>query len=105
MATRLETMKVTDDNAVGPLLADANDGPLLLEKNGIVYRLSRVDEVEDVDEVDDWPEPDPERIEQMLDKVSGSWADIDADALIAELYEARERGSRPWDHPRPGDIS
>ncbi len=31
----------------------------------------------------------------MLDNVAGTWADIDTDAMIAQVYTARERGSKP----------
>ena len=34
-----------------------------------------------------------------LDRVTGSWADIDVDKLIAGLYRARDEGSRPVDRP------
>jgi hypothetical protein len=96
MATRARTLKVTDDSEIATLLDNANVKPVLLEKDGVVFRLSRVD--------DEWPEPDPERVAKMLDEVVGSWADIDADALIAELYEARERGSRHCDDHRTPDV-
>jgi hypothetical protein len=52
-------------------------------------------------EVDDIAyEPDPERVRQILDETLGSWADVDVDAMIAEIYEARRAGSRPPDRPR-----
>jgi hypothetical protein len=91
MASTTETLKVTEHSEIGPLLDDANAGPVLLEKDGVVYRLSRVD--------DEWPDIDPEHVEKVIDETLGSWSDIDAKALIAELYEARERGSRSMDRP------
>jgi hypothetical protein len=29
----------------------------------------------------------------------GGWADLDVDAMIAQLYRSREQGSRPADRP------
>ena len=37
---------------------------------------------------------DPKRVVETLNKVAGSWADIDTDALIKHIYKARRRGSR-----------
>ena len=44
---------------------------------------------------DIWAGYDPEKVREAVDKTAGAWADIDADALIADLYRAREEGSRP----------
>lgn len=48
---------------------------------------------------DIWAGYDPEKVKEALKHTSGSWADIDTDRLIAKLYEARARGSRPADRP------
>lgn len=106
MASMTETLKVTETSEIGPLLNDADEGPVLLEKDGVVYRLSRV--VDAVDEADEdvndvESDIDPDYVESVLNATLGIWADIDAEALIAELYEARELGSRPFDRPRPFD--
>ena len=36
---------------------------------------------------------------KALAETAGSWADIDTEALIADIYRAREEGSRPVDRP------
>jgi hypothetical protein len=46
---------------------------------------------------DIWAGYDPEKVKEALKHTAGSWADLDTDSLIAELYEARSRGSRPGD--------
>lgn len=51
-------------------------------------------EVQDI-----WAAYDPERVKKVLAETGGSWADLDTDRLIADLYRAREEGSRPV--PRP----
>jgi hypothetical protein len=96
MVATHKTVKVTPESRVDDLLADANSEPVLLERHGMVYRLSHEGANQDI-----WEgyEPDPEAIGKMLDEVAGSWSDLDTDKMIAELYEAREKGSRPADQP------
>ncbi len=48
---------------------------------------------------DIWAGYDPEKVKEALKHTAGSWADLDTDSLIAELYEARARGSRPGARP------
>src|SRR3989304_2296808 len=42
---------------------------------------------------------DPEKVRQAIARTAGSWADVDAEKLIADLYRAREEGSRIEDRP------
>lgn len=44
-------------------------------------------------------EPDAEAIRRMLAEPAGIFADMDVDAEIAAVYEARRAGSRPPDRP------
>lgn len=46
-------------------------------------------------------EPDAERVRRILDEAAGSWADLDVDKIIADIYEARRAGSRPLTGPDP----
>ena len=48
---------------------------------------------------DIWAGYDPEAVRRALRETAGSWADIDADILIADIYRAREEGSRPLGRP------
>lgn len=45
------------------------------------------------------PDYDPDKIAEVLDRYVGVWADLDVDRMIADLYKAREEGSRPADRP------
>ena len=78
------------------ILDDADDGPILIERDGMFYRLSRAQE--DGQE-DLWAGYDPERARRVLAETAGSWSDVDADQMIADLYAAREQGTRPPDRP------
>jgi hypothetical protein len=91
MADTVEIINVSEDSEFARILDRASDHPVLIQKSGVKYRVSVVR--------DEWPEPDPERVARILEETLGSWADMDDDALIEELYEARRLGSRPIDRP------
>lgn len=91
MATPMKTIKVAPDSELARVLHETTTLPVLLEKDGVYYRLDR--------EEDPWRQHNPDRFEQVLREIAGSWADLDADALIADLYRAREEGTRSPDRP------
>ena len=85
-------INLSSETTIDELLANADAAPVLFEKNGVVYRLSREDKANDI-----WYGYDPERAHQALHALveSGGILDgIDVDKWIADIYEARERGSR-----------
>ena len=91
MATTPKTIRVTEQTALPELLDDAAEAPVILERDGERFRLSRDEGIA--------YEPDPERVRATLAATLGSWADLDVDRMIREIYEAREAGSRPLDRP------
>ena len=92
MAAEPKPIHVTPDLHLVDLLEEADKAPLVLEQNGVRYRLSREDE-------DLWADYDPEKVQAILDETIGSWADLDADALIEDVRRWRREGSRPADRP------
>lgn len=46
------------------------------------------------------PTYDPAATLASIRAAGGSWSDLDAEALKADLYRAREEGTRPPDHER-----
>lgn len=46
-----------------------------------------------------WAKYDPEKVKEAAAKAAGTWADIDTDELIADIFRAREEGSRPESRP------
>lgn len=91
MPIAAKTVRVTAETALPELLDDAAREPIILERDGERFRLSRDEDIA--------YEPDPEGVRAMLAATAGSWADLDVDAMIREIYEAREAGSRPLDRP------
>jgi uncharacterized protein YggE len=91
MATTHRTIRVTDTTNLAELLDDAELEPITLERGGVRFRLSRDESIA--------YEPDPEAVRAALAASVGSWADLDVDEIIREIYEAREAGSRPIHRP------
>lgn len=87
-----KTITVDPDSELGHLLDEATDAPLVLEKSGVRYLVSR-------DSSRARPDMSKEHYQKVLDETLGSWSDIDADALIKDIYRWREEGSRPIDRP------
>ena len=38
---------------------------------------------------------DPELVREAIAATTGSWADLDIEAVVEEVYRAREEGTRP----------
>lgn len=91
VATRHKSVPVTADTDLPELLDDATMAPLILERNGERFRLSREEGID--------YEPDPTLVRKTLSATAGSWADVDVDQITRELYEARRVGSRPLERP------
>ncbi len=94
MAAEPKLIKVTEDTRLISLLEQVGASPMLLEKDGVVYRLEAEREAEDI-----WAGYDPDKVREVLSEVAGSWADLDTDTMIADIYRWREEGSRPADRP------
>lgn len=91
MATVPRTVHITDATALPELLDQAAREPIILERGDERFRLSRDDGID--------YEPDAEYVRATLAATRGSWADLDVDETIREIYAAREAGSRPLDRP------
>ncbi len=86
-----ETIHISENSDLARLLELIDATPLRLEKDGVVYRVSREDSL--------WSDYDPARVRATVQATAGSWADLDTDAMIVDLHRAREDGSRPSDRP------
>lgn len=95
VAAPTRRIKVTPGSEVARLLEEARHGPVLLEQNGALYHLHRVEQESD----DIWNGYDAEEVRAAIDAYGGSWKDVDAAALKALIYRAREEGSRPPERP------
>lgn len=91
MARELKRVKVIPGSELDRLLEEAARAPLLLEKDGECYRLEREEDISH--------SYDPEAALEGIRAAAGSWKDIDAEALKAYIYRAREKGTRPANRP------
>jgi hypothetical protein len=91
MTTTPKMIRVTEETALTAVLDDAAREPIFLERDGERFRLSRDEDIA--------YEPDPEKVRATLAVTLGSWADLDVDEMIREIYAAREAGTRPLDRP------
>lgn len=97
MVAKLKSIHVEPDGELDRLLDAADGGPVVLDRSGKHYRLERIEEPTIVapasaDEV--WVGYDPVALRRALTESAGSWADVDTDELIAEIYRSREQGDR-----------
>ena len=86
MLMKPNRIQVPPDGELARILSEVGETSVLLEKDGKLYRLSK----EDV-----WAGYDPEKARAILKRTAGSWADVDADEVIADIHRARKAGSRP----------
>ena len=73
------------------LLDDAARAPIMRERDGERFRLSRDEAIASA--------PDAEGARAMLAATAGSWADLDSDTMFREIDAAREAGSWSLDRP------
>ena len=88
MARELKRIRVSRGTELARLLDEAAAGPVLLERDGELYRLHRAEE-------DAWTDYDPERVRDAVARYAGSWEDVDLEAFKAFIYRAREEGTKP----------
>ena len=93
MARELRKIKVAPGSEVASLLSEVADAPLLLEKNGELFRLDRMQtEQENI-----WKNYDPQKVKEGLKKSAGAFQGVDRDALLRDIHEQRQQDS----HGRP----
>jgi hypothetical protein len=89
----MKTFSVTPGSELDKVLDEAAAGPVLIERDGARFRLSREPD-EDI-----WAGYDPEAVRKALAETAGSWADLDTDKMIEDIYRWREEGFRPANRP------
>ncbi len=91
----MKRIRVKPDGELANVLSEAAAAPVLLEVDGELYRVDRMDEDKDTIFVG----YDPDKVVEAIDATAGSLSAEDAEALITTLYKAREEGSRPATRP------
>lgn len=94
MTTSRKPIQATDQSDFVRLLDAAEQAPVLLEREGVVYRLSRAGDAEDI-----WAGYDPERVRAGLREMSDIISAEEAEHLKDLVERGREEGTRPADLP------
>jgi hypothetical protein len=89
-----KTIQVEPGGELDRLLDEAIEGPIVLERKGIRYRLDRL---ESEDDKDIWAGYDPEKALAGMEAAAGFLSDEEAERLREYVYEGRELGTRPDD--------
>jgi hypothetical protein len=86
---------IPEGSSLGKLLTDAAVWPILLGKNGELYRLERMETEGNT------PSPaDIRRSREGILKAAGSWQGIDTEAFKAYIKDRRHTAKRFWNwHP------
>jgi hypothetical protein len=83
-------IKVPEGSSLAKLLTDAAVSPILLEKNGELYRLERMET-----EGNTLSPADVSRSKDGILKAAGSWQGIDTEAFKAYIADRRHTANRP----------
>lgn len=92
MSKTTQTIQVEPGSELARALKDLDAGAVVLESDGIQYRLMKID-------VDPWADYDPERVRAGLRKFAGSITREEAERIKESIYRGREEGTRPIDRP------
>jgi hypothetical protein len=86
----IQKITVPEGSSLAKLLSDAAGSPILLEKNGELYRLERMETEGNT--------PSPEEVTRSREgilKAAGSWQGIDTEAFKAYIKDRRQTANRP----------
>jgi hypothetical protein len=96
MTNSIEIIHVEPGSELAGVIDEARDRTLILEKDGVHYRLDRLALNRDILAGAIY---DPDLALAGMRAAAGSWSDIDGEQLKEYIYRARELGSRPFDRP------
>ena len=92
MAKTPLTITIDPDSELGRALDDADGSPVILERNGARFLVTR-------DPDDPWANYDPEKLRAGLRKFAGMLTPEEGERIKESIYRGREEGTRPIDRP------
>jgi hypothetical protein len=95
MSDLSRTLTAAPGGELARAIEEALAHPLRVKLRGSYYRV-RVEPEPDADLNAGY---DPEAVRAAVREFAGSWSDIDAERMIADLYRWRDEGSRPDTRP------
>jgi hypothetical protein len=85
MLTEPTRIRITPGSELAQLLDKMGDAPLLLEKDGELYSLTKAQDI--------WAGYDPKRAREALRKSAGAFRSIDRKELLDDIHQARQQDS------------
>lgn len=95
MSNEIKTIHVAPDSELARLLSEVAGIPVLLEKDGELYRLNRVELAKSDDLFANY---DPQAAIAGIQTAAGSWKDVDVEAFKTYVHARRRTSSRPTVH-------
>jgi hypothetical protein len=92
MYSQPKHIKVEPGSELARLLEEANETPLLLEKDGVLYQVTAQEE-------DIWANYEPERVRAGLKESVGALVGVDTKHLLEDIYQSREQKERSENRP------
>ena len=86
------TIHIDPNSELARALASADDEPLLVESNGVHFRVIRATD-------DLWANYDPEAVLVALRAVAGTMSAEEGERIKQLIYRGREEGTRPLSRP------
>jgi hypothetical protein len=93
MVAKPKAIPVTAETDL-PRLLDEAAGPVILERDGVRFRLSRAEGADEAGADDE-----PKTVAESLRRYAGLITPEEADRWVEDIYRAREEGTRPIDRP------
>jgi hypothetical protein len=91
MVTTQKTIKVTPDSTLADVLDAASVEPVVLDKDGVRFRVTREDDI--------WAGYDPQRVRETIREMAGSLSVEEGERIKKLIYQGRDEGTRPADRP------
>ena len=92
MAKEPLTIHLDPESELARILAAAEETPVVLDSNGVRFRVIRADE-------DLWADYDPEAVLEGLREIAGTLSVEEGERMKALIYRGREEGTRPITRP------
>jgi hypothetical protein len=92
MAKEPLTIHIDPESELARILAAAEETPVVLDSNGVRFRVIRADE-------DLWADYDPEAVLEGLREIAGTLSADEGERMKALIYRGREEGTRPITRP------
>ena len=92
MAKEPLTIHIDPESELARFLADADETPVVLDSNGVRFRVMRA-------EGDLWADCDPEAVLEGLREIAGTLSAEEGERTKTRIYRGREEGTRPITRP------